>query len=360
MRENSNLMLPAPLVWVYPFTEYNDLVMRTDPDPSLPFFGDWFVRGLISHGVPVNTVANSEDIRSLIEQKPASLAGSVLIAPVLPERYGLTETLAKYAKAGGRVLFYGPLDQSPVLRKTLEVEIGEALVGDFTLDPETDSRTLRHLPFLSAGPWREVFEGKQSALNLNANQTGKSRALAVLKETGGGQIAWVRGSVATAEYDPDQPAPIKGPRLTELDPSKFVASEEIVRGLLAKLGLIIDWEKGISTSASPLLAIHRHRNAFVFSGAQPHGTIPLRIGLKMGAPLFSGQQNRVENGTTIYAGPPSWHHVCRAFVIESGESVVTCRIVPPVQHGYTERLLLGGLKDATVRFFSRAGNRRQA
>jgi len=31
-------------------------------------------------------------------------------------------------------------------------------------------------------------------------------------------------------------------------------------------------------------------------------------------------------------------------------SQVTCRIIPPIQHGYTLRVLVGGLKNATVHF----------
>jgi len=346
---------PAPLVWVYPFTEYNDLVLGKNPDPSLPFFGDWFVRGLIAHGVPVNTVANSEDIRTLINQQPGLLAGSILVVPVLPERYGLTEALVKHAEAGGRVLFYGPLDQSAVLRRLLEVELAETLDGDFEYAADGDHRTLRHLSFLSAGPWREVAPAGNRPGNFNASRKGKDRVVALRKETGAGQIAWLRGSLATAEYDPENPAPVKGPRLSELDASQFIATEEIARRVLGQMGLTIEWPKGIPTSTSPLLTIHRHRNAFVLSGGQPQGSTPVQLGFRMGAPLFPGYQNRVENGTTLYAGPPSWHHVVRAFVVESGESLVTCHIVPPVQHGFTERLLLSGLRDATVRFFPEPG-----
>lgn len=336
---------PAPLVWVYPFTEYNDLALGRNPEPSLPFFGDWFVRGLISHGVPVNTVANSEDIRTLISSKPDLLAGSILVAPVLPESYGLTEFLVRYAESGGRVLFYGPLDQSPILREKLEIEIGGTLEGDFTFGEQT----LRHLPFLSAGPWREVT--KTSTHSIKATQGGQERAVAQFREIGAGQIIWVRGSIATAEYDPENPAPIRGPRLSQLDAAQFITTEEITRGLLDKMGLAIDWAKHTPANASPLLTIHRHRNAFVFSGGQPNGSIPFHISLKMGAPLFPSLQNQVKGMTTTYVGPPSWHHVCRTFVEESGESLVTCRIIPAIQHGYTERLLISGLRDATVRFF---------
>ena len=54
-------------------------------------------------------------------------------------------------------------------------------------------------------------------------------------------------------------------------------------------------------------------------------------------------------------GPPSWHHVCRTFVTQAERGRVTCRILPPIQHGYRQRILLSGLKNATVKFFPEPG-----
>jgi hypothetical protein len=344
---------PGPLAWVYPFTEYNDLALGDAPNPSLPFFGDWFVRGLIAHGVPVNTVVNSEDVRTLIEKNATALAGSILVAPVLPEGRGFTELLSQYANAGGRVLFYGPLQEdAPLLRELLQVRLVQPLEGDFDYVSGSDRRTLRHLPFLSAGPWRESASGPGC---INVAQKGEERTVAVSRKIGRGAITWVRGSLATAEFDPEQPAPIKGPRLTELNAAKFISTEEITRELLQQFGLTIDWAKGTPANASPMLTIHRHRNAFVLSGYQPRSTVPLRLGLPSGAPIFPGYELHVEGPTTVYSGAPSWHHECRVFVTEKDSSLVTARIIPPIQFGYTLRLLISGLRDATVRFFPVSG-----
>jgi hypothetical protein len=338
----------SPVVWVYPFTEYNDLALGDQPNPSLPFFGDWFVRGLIAHGVPVNTVVNSEDVRALIGSNSPALAGSVLLAPVLPEICGLNEALFRHAKSGGHVIFYGPLDDAPALRQHLGITLADPLEGDFDYVSGSDRRILRHLPFLSAGPWRETATGTGVT---NVTQKGQQRIVTACRGTERGKVAWVRGSLATAEFDPANPAPIKGPRLSYLDVAHFISTEAITRDLLREFGLTIDCAKGTPTNASPMLTIHRHQNAFVFSGCQPQASVPVRLGLPSGAPVFPGHQLRVEGNTTIYAGAPSWHHVCRAFVTEKDSSLVTARIVPPVQHGYTLRLLISGLQDATVRFF---------
>ena len=93
------------------------------------------MRGLIAHGVPVNTVANSEDIRTLIANKAASLLGSILIVPVLPERYGLTEFLVQYAQAGWtRHLLWSRWINPPALRELLQVQLAEPLEGDFAFN----------------------------------------------------------------------------------------------------------------------------------------------------------------------------------------------------------------------------------
>jgi hypothetical protein len=347
---------PGPVVWIYPFEEYHDLVLGAEPTPDLPFFGDWFARGLITQSMPLNTVANSTEARTLLATQPEKLKGAILIAPVLPERCGLTEFLVKYAQSGGRVLFYGPLDQSPILREQLGIELAGPLEGDFEFAPAgRSSRMLRHLPFLSAGPWREVSKPGISNLEFHASQGGETRSAATLKNTAdGGQIGWVRGSLATAEFDPNNPKPIKGPRLAALDPKLFASSEDLGRTLLEEMGLTVDWREKAGERL-PILTIHRNRNAFIFSGYQPNASDAVRLGLEIGAPLFPAMQNRVENGTTLYSGPASWHHVSRAFVVESGQATVTCRILPPVQQGYTLRLLLSGLKNATVRFFPEPG-----
>jgi len=77
--------------------------------------------------------------------------------------------------------------------------------------------------------------------------------------------------------------------------------------------------------------------------------------MELGAPLFTTQQNRIKDGATHYSGPTGWHQVCRSFVQQQEASVVESRILMGVQHGYTQRLLLSGLQNATVYFFPEPG-----
>ena len=345
---------PAPLVWVYPWDAYHDLLQGAAKNPGLPFFGDWFVRGLITHAVPLNSVADFADIEKLLEGN--ALAGSILVAPVLPDGFGVVEKALAFAEAGGGVLMYGPLVESGLLREALETDCAEPLDGDFETDFAgigKDGRTIRHISVLSAGGWAETH-GKYTV--AAANQGGASRAACAFREfPSGGKIGWIRGSLATSEYEPERQNKILGPRLTKLPADRFLATEKFARTLLARMGLAVNVGKEPVSDSDPMFCIHRHRNAYVFSGYQPDATTSLQLGFDLGAPLFIGMQNAVATNATMYSGPRSWHHVCRVFVEQSAASRIECRIIPPVQHGYTLRLLVSGARDATLHFFPEPG-----
>jgi len=348
----------GPIVWVYPFKEYNDLVFSETPKPELPFSGDWFVRGIIEHGVPVNTVINTDDVHTVLEKHPKSLAGSVLLVPAIAE----TEKLLKVAQEGGTVLFYGPLQDCADLREALGISLAEPLDGDFEVidDARAGSRKLRHLSFLSAGGWTEAGGDAKDVSSIIAHRGNDKRVISAVRSfPSGGQIGWVRGSLATSEFDPANPKPIKGPRLSNMDPTTFVGGEEFAHSVLAQMHLTVDCEKQNGKDRTPKLTIHRNRNAFVFSGYQPDVSATLNLSLPLGAPLFEGMQNLIQGKTNKYSGPPAWHNVCRAFVEQPGEGYVTCRITPPVQRGYTLRNLVSGLKNATVRFFPEPGTEKR-
>lgn len=345
---------PAPLVWVYPFDAYHELVTGQSREPSLPFFGDWFVRGLITHTVPVNTVADFADVSVLWENQSTVLADSILLVPVVPDVFAINERLVALAERGARVILYGPLDAAASVREALGLACETPLDGDFELVGDgidvlhQGEKNVRHLSFLSAGGWSET--GGSHVLAAG-NQDGNSRAACALREyDSGGLLGWLRGSLATAEYDPDRRNKVLGPRLTELPAERFLPTEKLAHLLLARMGLEFKVQKAAVTEADPMISLHRHRNALVFSGYQPAASSSIRLRLALGAPVFLGGENFVEQSTTLYSGPPAWHHVCRVFVEQKEASQVSCRIIPPIQHGYTLRILVSGLRNATVHF----------
>lgn len=347
---------PAPLVWAYPWDAYHDLLRGTDKKPEAPFFGDWFVRGAIAHTAPVNTVGDIADILPLLGDAGSAVAGSILFSPVVPDRFGLNQKLVAHARSGGCVIMYGPLAEAPALRESLGVVCARGLEGDFQIEGLAPGAadTMRHIPFLSAGTWQETGGSEVLA---SGRQNGHLRTAAALREfPGGGKIGWIRGSLATGEYDPSAQNAIRGPRLTELPADKFFPSEKLLRPLLARMGLGIGVRKPSEAVPDPMLCIHRHQNAFVFSGYQPDSSAALALRLDPGAPLFIGAQNRVEGDVTVYSGPAAWHQVCRSFIQQKETSVVECRILTAIQHGVSHRLLLSGLRGATVRFFPEPGS----
>jgi len=341
---------PGPIVWLYPFDAYHDLVTGSEKNPALPFFGDWFVRGLITHAVPVNTVADAAELPSLIDS--GALRDTILLAPVLPDAHGVNARLSAYAESGGRVLLYGPLDQAQSLADLLGLSLAAPLEGDFETGYAAGS-TIRHLAFLSAGGWRE--SGSDLAV-AHARQGAATRTACALKEwPSGGQLGWVRGSLATEEYDPVAKNKILGPRLQELPEEEFFPSEVFARSILERMGLAINVEKS-SADRDPILTIHRSRNAFVFSGYQPAANTRIRLQTRLGAPVFTACQLFVGASGSEYSGPTAWHHDCRIFVSQKNRSRVECRIISPIQHGYSGRLLVSGLDDATVRFLPEPGS----
>jgi hypothetical protein len=199
---------------------------------------------------------------------------------------------------------------------------------------------------LSGGGWSET---PHLDLDIVATRGDVRRAAGAHRDfPSGGCIAWVRGSLTTKEYDPNNPRPIRGPRLAAMDPATFAFSEDIARKLIGRMGLRIECT---NHAEPPVFTIHRSANAFVFSLMQSNGRSPIEIGLPYGAPVFPACANTVSSNTLYYNGPMSSHHVTRVFIEQHAESEIVCRIVAAIQHGYGERWLLSGLVNADVRFF---------
>ena len=350
---------PAPLIWAYPFDAYHELATGEVKDASLPFFGDWFVRGLITHTVPVNTVADFADIQRLWQNGADVPPGSIILAPVLPDAFGINEHYLHLAESGAKILLYGPLQTAETLCAALEISCESALDGDFELRGEaietlhSGGKSVRHLPFLSAGGWSEVGGAFGLAVGVQGEQ---ARAACALREfPSGGKLGWIRGSLSTAEYDPGRRNKVLGPRLSELSAEEFFPTEKLARLLLSRMGLGIEVRKTSAADADPMICLHRHRNAFVFSGYQPASACSTTFSMELGAPIFMAGQNFVEGSSMTYSGPSAWHHLCRIFVEQENASQISCRIVPPIQHGYTLRILVSGLKDATLHFLPEPG-----
>lgn len=330
---------PAPLIWVHPFDHYHEAVVGTDPRPHLPFFGDWFARGMIAAGIPLNTVVSWDNLTGLIRPASGRLKDSVLVAPAVDE--AMIDGLIRHAENGGHVLFYGPLDHATRIAQLLGIQMGEPLEGDFHGE---FPGLLRHTSFLSGGGWREC--GGTNSVSADAG--GNFRTACAWRDfDGGGGVGWVRGSLSTAEFSPDRPGPIRGPRLTPLDSGIFHRSEAFVHQLLERWGIVV---ASRPVGDSSFLTLHRADRAFVFSCYNPNARSVQQLSLPCGAPVFNGRESVIRHGRLILENQTVGHFVCRTFVKQT-QGRITCRIVPAIQHGYASRWLLSGLDHADVTFF---------
>jgi len=242
----------------------------------------------------------------------------------------------------------------------LGLALEEAVEGDFQVQADgllgPSDRTLRLLSFLSGGGAREVG-GEGAGQVLATMQQGSQQRVLVAesKEPQAGHLCWSRAPLATAEYDLEQPKPIRGPILRPLDPDDFVAGAEVVRLALQSFGWTIRPEVTEYEKRSPYLTIHRHRNACYLSGYHRDERAKLWVRLPLGAPLLQGRHNEIRDGATAITGQVAWQHEVRVFVEKSEDSVIRARELPAVMHGVHRRVLLSGLQAARLHFLVDTG-----
>lgn len=324
---------PGPFVWVYPF----DAMHAMPPDRAL--HADAFIGACINEGLPLNTVADLTDLPKDIPQ------GLVLLSPVPEPGSAEEDLLASCHRNGAQLLLYGPLAADSVFRTLLGIDLAEGLEGDFEM---ADGRNLAHLGLLSGGGCCETGGTPMHTGILN----GETRTLSATAE----RLAWTRASLSTAEYDPDDPKPLRGPILRPLDAERFWAPGELIRGLLTHFGWRISAEVGGEETRFPYLTIHRHHNACFFSGHHRDERAILKVRHPLGAPLLKGFHNRVVEGCTEITGQAAWQAEVRVFLAEGEDGMYHCWEPPPVMHGVYRRMLVSGCSNATLSFLVETGH----
>ncbi len=359
-RENSPDQ-PGPLLWVYPFAEYHEAVFSDKPQLEEVYFGDWYIRGAINQGAPINTVVSTQNYRSIAAHRTDRLSGSILLTPVPRPGSPLRKQLLEQAHHGGRVLFYGPIAHDDTeLLALLALEPAAPAQGDFelTLQPGWEksdgvaySSTLHHAAIISGGPLTLAL-AKQASEYLHVLATAthgeQSYPVALLHEPpgwNGGRLGWVRGTVSCDETHMENNLPYP------LDTAQFFPAESMVRLLVAQMGGFEALHEKMNTKErTPIHTVSRSRNGFFFSGYNV-SEVGVHLRMPHGAPLFTGTHATLSKKGAHYQLPPAWHHECRVFVQQSETSKVECRELPSIAYGVNRRLLVTNLKNATVRFF---------
>lgn len=352
---------PGPLVWVYPFDEYHEWTFGAAPRLEEVFFGDWFIRAAVNQGTPLNTVVST---RSFLATDLARWRERVLVTPAPDAGTPLETALLAHVRAGGTVILYGPLGHaSEALRGFLGVTLAKPLDGLLTMrvtHPLDEVATggycprVEHNSLLTGGGLAEAAaEGTVPGLEVLAELESPhgNRRGAVLRrdpDWHGGALAWVRGT--------DSYSLSRGAHLLAMPPGdQAFPGGMILRLVLAQVGYELVAGKQQAAQRTPITTIARHAGGYFFSGYTPDTTVSLALRLPAGAPLLVGTETQLQHGRAQYHFPRAWHRECRVFVDEQEEGVVSCLIQHSGEIGVRRRLLVSGLREATLRFTPEPG-----
>lgn len=321
----------APVVWVYPFDEYGSA--QTEQELKEMYSGDWFIRGAINNGLPLASVVTTANF---IGHNKSIYASSVLVSTV-PKKGSEYETqIISYAKAGGKVIFYGNAKNASEEFKNLVgiIETDSNECGEFKLIIDGKKRgTILHNDIVCGGGLSAKAKRGYAFATC-----GKYAAA-----TQNGNCIWIRGTVS-ADF-------IAGEQLLEPhDRAKYAIGESLMRLALSKLGWNIEFDGDVG-ELPPVMTIHRHNNAYVFSQFAASTTFKTKLKFPLGAPVLDAYDTRLENGYSTYHFPKAEHKQCRVFV-EQESGIVSCSEQTPTSVEFRRRILVSGLKNATVRFLA--------
>lgn len=352
---------PGLMTWIYPFSENHRRVFEQGRSAEA-FFGDWFLRGALNDGLPLNSVVSTENFLAVRRNRPTIFAETILLAPV-PDAGSVLETeLIAAVREGARVLLYGPLAHAgPAILAALGLKRAEPIEGTLTLEhrltadsfgPDTVPDRIEHNSVVSAGGVEAVVDPDYKAaaddeVCATVRQGGQSRAYAVCRTLGGGRMAWVRGSFSATVTNARLPVPH--------DPRKLFLSERLLRWLLPRLGVVVHIDKPSITARSPMVLAARCRNGYYVSGYGPSTVVEIGLRWPLGAPVFVGHDGVMRGGTMFYRLPRAWHHEVRILLEQQAEGEISCIERYSGQVGVRRRLHLRGLNDATVHFLTETG-----
>lgn len=355
---------PGLVTWIYPFDEYHDWTFGDSKRVNEVFFGDWFMRAAVNQGFPLNTVVTTGGFLGASRTRPGLFAETILVCPAPDADSPLSAALISHLENGGKVLLYGPLHfADPKLR--MGMELGSPLSDDLqirtTLTPDSlgagrfpDKLWLR--PLVSGGGAQELVpndEGVEVLAEVEA--AGEKRAFAATRTfASGGRLGWVRGALCE-EVSSTSMLPQKD------DPQEWFSAERLMRGILEKFGVTLHFSKPSVETLDPLILAARTRNGWTFSGFSPSTNVRLKWRFPEGVPVPVGCDVSIEaDGCGSMILPRTWHRESRVFVEQSEAGEVSCKEQYSGAVDVERRLLVTGLKNATVTYLhdSSAGEAR--
>lgn len=346
---------PGLVTWIYPFDEYHDWTFGKDNRVDEVFFGDWFMRAAVNQGFPLNTVVSTGNF---LQARPRLWKETILVCPAPDAGTALACALIAHLESGGKVLLYGPLHRAdPRLRALLNLEPGAPISGDLlirtTLIPDalgegTFPDTIRFRPLLCGGGLQELLPAAgipNGEVLAEVEGDGQRRAFAATCTlASGGRLGWVRGAFSE-NVDKHSMLPFKDDR------KKWFTPERLLRAVLQKFGIVLHFAKPTVETPDPLILAARVRGGWTFSGFTPSTNVHLKWRLPEGVPVPVGTDVLIGTdgcGTTIL--PRAWHRECRVFIQQAEAGEVSCAEHTSGAVDVQRRLLVTGLKNATVTF----------
>jgi hypothetical protein len=374
---------PGPVVWVYPFDEYDALLKERPRGLDRAFAGDWAVARAIDAGLPLSTVCDTGRFARL--QAAGRLADAVYVAPVPDQDGPLARALAGHVRGGGSVMLYGSTAGAPAdLLAMLALAHAEPVEGPMTLsttlpgdtferqaEPPRDVDPLEasvgmehraavttariggqlpliHRPVTSGGPVVETCTDA-AALRAEVESDGRRRAYAVFRADPawrGGRMAWLR---ATVDMD------VSGPRGEPVwDPPGLTAQPApLARYLLGEFGVRVLQDRRDEGVLPAHVFFKRCRGAWHVVGVKRDTSVRFRVRLPDGAPVYEEAETPIVGGMAV-DGFGKWFAARIAAFVTMGDGIVrTKRQVVPV--GLRYHVSIAGLEGADVTLYADAG-----
>ncbi|MFA5562303.1 MAG: hypothetical protein WDA00_06670 [Eubacteriales bacterium] len=326
---------PSPLVWIYPFADYQTLGEGRRLKVTSE---DWFMVHAINSGLPVSSVMSYENFLSVRGKDPQFLASHTLVIPVPQPDSPMNREIIRFVEAGGRVMLYGSLEGACAeLRQLLGIRLEQSLDGHFTLQTNMAGdldlgAQLSHAADYDRQSMGGVAEVADGCEVLSTVYRGDEKRVVLAKVQHGGTAVWCRGyGLPTKVYTPEKIELARhfamAARFTEID---------------------IRLVRRSPRSWSPMIMCSRHRSSLWFSACSRDTTVELSFGTELGAPLFKGFETYLQGGRSTYRFPRAWHLECRAFVSQPTDGVLVCGEESPGEYFAVHRMQINGLKNATV------------
>jgi hypothetical protein len=273
------------------------------------------------------------------------------------------QSLLDQWQAGQDILFYGPVQHaSAQLREAIGVDSASGLDGILDLESSLPADRFRqgaaagrlhHRSLTSAGPVDTVASAasRQVETCASVSAEGQRRVYATFRAAANGQakLGWLRGTLSAGITNAKLPVAD--------DPAKLFPAAALLRHLLSRFGLDLNFENSSPGTRNPLLLGARSNNGYFLSGYSPSSATILNLTFPWGAPVLSGCDAWLESPHAQYTMPRAWHRELRCFVQQEAAGEVSCAEVCSEHPGIRRRLALRGLRNASVHFLPERGTR---